>query len=202
MIRNFQEILQKLQKKYGAKEEPDLFEYAKQEAQRNERDAKRIWPLLLMLSLYPLFFGAGYFVGQDQSRCGDDTTEIGGSENREETIIPLSETERQFAGNYDAVVSGHKADFYIYRMKNGGIGAAIRFLEWGRHELEYLRAVRINGKQIDFIRSCRAAECARIGSPSAIYQVYTGTLNEEGDTITGTYTGGQSASGWKATRKE
>jgi hypothetical protein len=191
----------------GEAPEPDLFDYAKRHGdlrelpERDEERSNGRLLIALLLSLYPLFFAAGYFTHRETSECPDESqTGTEGEIAEEATVHPLTEQERRLIGTYDALVSGHEADLYLYEMKRGGLGGAIRFRRWGKRELEYLHSVRVVQNRIDFIRSCRGEACARIGSPSPIHQIYSGTLSGDGTRIEGTYTGGQSASGWKATR--
>jgi len=215
MIRSFRDLWENLFHDKN-QEGPDLFEYANQEKndppqnqneinQNNSNKKKYRIAIGALAALYPLIFAAGYFTHQAGSVCDElqealgMVPEIGVSE--ESSLVPdLPPGAGQYLGQYSAEVSGHKAILYIYQLKTGGIGGAIRFTEWGKREMEYLKAVRVVNHRLSFIRSCKGPECVRIGSPSNIYQVYSGEIDPSGNVIKGNYTGGQSASSWRAVR--
>ena len=214
MIRNFRDLLGNIFGTENKGEGPDLFEYAKVEGDPANPDAapdsderkKRKQMILVgsVAGLLPLVFASGYLTHKLISPCeelpsaGEMNPEVSSEEGT--TSISISPEAGRYLGVYRVEVSGHKAMLYIYVMKTGGMGGSIRFTEWGRREIEYLKGVRVANNKITFIRSCQGLECARIGSPSVIYQVYNGTLNSEGTVIEGQYTGGQSSSNWNATR--
>lgn len=215
MIRSFRDLWNQISS--GDKkppEDPDLFEYARDqnggttsvEIVPEKSSAKRKLLIAALLSFYPLFFGAGYFTNQAMSDCSDLKAALGmipelGSPEKSSSDagdLNLTPDQMRFLGVYDAEISGHKASIYLYSLKTGGIGGYMRFKNWGKREIEYLKNLKIVSNRIEFIRSCRAQECVRIGSSSPIFQVYSGFLNQNGRTIEGTYTGGQSASSWTA----
>ena len=219
MIRNFRDLLGNIFRSDTDSEGPDLFEYAGKESGNSSTDLlnqkisddnlknRRNKKILVasMAGLYPVFFAAGYLYHKTTSSCDDLQAALGmipgiGVSEDVETVPALPADAVKYLGRYSAEVSGHKAYLYIYAMKAGGLGGSIRFTAWGKREMEYLKAVRVSNNRLSFIRSCKGAECVRIGSPSTIYQVYSGVLNLEGDTIEGQYTGGQSSSNWKASR--
>jgi len=219
MIRNFRDLMGNIFGSEKDPEGPDLFEYASKESGDSSTDflnkkisdndikSRRSKKILAasMAGLYPVFFAAGYMYHKTASSCDDLQAALGmipgiGVSEDVEIVPALPAEAARYLGRYGAEISGHKAFLYIYAMKSGGLGGSIRFTEWGKREMEYLKAVRISNNRLSFIRSCKGAECVRIGSPSTIYQAYSGELNPAGDTIEGQYTGGQSSSNWKASR--
>ena len=117
------------------------------------------------------------------------------SSNRE-----LRLDEKRFLGRYRIQVSHHRGLFYIYRSKRGGLGASIRFTNWGKQRMEFLRSVRAWKNKIYFKRTCRGKRCVEIGAGRALNQKFEGRLSPKRKKIVGTYTGGQSGSRWNAFR--
>lgn len=113
----------------------------------------------------------------------------------------LTADEKRFLGRYLADISGHRATMFVYATKKGYVGISLKFHNWGRGEIEYMRRVRVRGNNISFLRSCSGSECARIGSPAPIRQNYEGSISEDLIKIEGSYGGGQNASRWSAIRK-
>ena len=106
-----------------------------------------------------------------------------------------------FPGQYVIEAGGHKGQLSIYLSTTGTIGAVVRFTNWGTKQPEYLTNVKVIGNQIDFRRSCTAAECRRIGSPHDFYQQYSGKLNPVRREIKGNYSGSHSSGTWVAKRQ-
>ena len=108
--------------------------------------------------------------------------------------------EKRFLGRYRIRVSHHRGLFYIYRSKKGGLGAGVRFTNWGKQRMEFLRSVRVWKNKIYFRRLCRGRRCSEIGAGRALNQKFEGTLSSNRKKIIGAYTGGQSGSRWQASR--
>ena len=112
----------------------------------------------------------------------------------------LRTEEKRFLGRYRMQVSQHRGLFYIYRSKRGGLGASVRFTNWGKQRMEFLGSVRVWKNKIYFSRSCRGKRCSEIGSGRILNQKFEGSLSRNRKQILGTYTGGQSGSRWRAIR--
>ncbi|EPG65879.1 LIC20036 family protein [Leptospira wolffii] len=122
----------------------------------------------------------------------EDAQSLGTSE------VPLSDAEKAFVGTYKLQVGVHKGALSIFPRKTGGIGATMRFTNWGRGSNEILTGVRVSGKSIRFIRSCSGSRCSEIGSNTPFTQTYTGDL--DGKKILGAYQGTNSSGRWTAER--
>nr|WP_210410882.1 hypothetical protein [Leptospira sarikeiensis] len=112
--------------------------------------------------------------------------------------VPLSDTEKPFVGTYKLQVGVHKGILSIFPRKTGGIGATLRFTNWGKGSNEILLGVKVTGKTIKFVRSCSGARCSEIGSNVPFNQTYTGDL--DGKKISGVYQGTNSSGRWIAER--
>ncbi len=116
------------------------------------------------------------------------------------TVYVLSDDEKAFLGRYRLKTNSYRGLLYIYRNRKGRLSASLRFTNWGKQVMEFLRRVRVRGRRISFLRSCSAKSCARIGSGRNLRQEFYGLLSKDRRKITGKYTGGQSGSFWEATR--
>ena len=108
--------------------------------------------------------------------------------------------EKRFLGRYRMRLSHHRGLFYIYRARKGGLGASVRFTNWGKQRMEFLRSVRVWKNKIYFRRLCKGKRCVEIGAGRALNQKFEGILSPNRKKITGSYTGGQSGSHWQALR--
>lgn len=194
------------------KKEPDLFDYAarQKEASDTGRDVSvdpspskenpkksRKWLFLVLPIVIPASFLGGYFTGKDNS-CEEERATIGAMTEPAANAEPSAY--QYFIGTYRVDVSGHKGILYIYSLPGGSPGATLHFQNWGKHIPEPLANVTIQGNRIYFVRSCAGRRCAEIGATGPFRQDYTGELTPDGVTLSGQYTGGQSGSGWVATR--
>ncbi|MEI1279437.1 hypothetical protein V6Z05_14000 [Leptospira venezuelensis] len=112
--------------------------------------------------------------------------------------VPLSDSEKSFVGTYKIQIGIHKGVLSIFPRKTGGIGATLRFTNWGKGSNEILTGIRVTGKSIRFVRSCAGARCSEIGSNVPFTQTYTGDL--DGKKIQGAYQGTNSSGRWLAER--
>ncbi|TGK01959.1 hypothetical protein EHQ53_14570 [Leptospira langatensis] len=112
--------------------------------------------------------------------------------------VSLSDQEKSFVGTYKLQVGIHKGVLSIFPRKTGGIGASLRFTNWGKGTNEYLTGIKVTGKSIRFVRSCSGAKCSEIGSSTPFTQTYTGDL--DGKKIQGAYQGSNSSGRWIAER--
>ncbi|MBL8019954.1 MAG: hypothetical protein JNM27_09840 [Leptospirales bacterium] len=188
-----------IQEKFARKREPDLFEYAAGQMRQDERQEKpkHKWFFLILPVVIPASFFGGYFVGKDNS-CEEERATIGAMTDSGNSGEPAPF--QYFIGTYRVDVSGHKGLLYIYSLPGGSPGATIHFQNWGKHVPEPLGNVVIQGNRIYFLRSCSGRRCAEIGATAAFRQEYTGELSPDGTLLNGQYSGGQSGSGWVATR--
>lgn len=108
--------------------------------------------------------------------------------------------EKRFLGRYRIRMSQHRGLFYIFPSRKGGLGASVRFTNWGKQRMEFLKSVRVWKNKIYFRRSCRGKRCSEIGAGHVINQKFEGRLSSDRKKITGTYTGDQSHSRWQALR--
>lgn len=167
--------------------QPDLF---------GSNPPPRRWPLpalLILLLLLPGLFFAGYRLGKSKA-CDEPAPPI------EEKSAAEPGFPAEFVGRYALDVGGHRGFLYVYAAPDGSPAATLQFTNWGKRVPEPLWAVAISARSISFLRACAGARCGEIGASAPFRQVYTGEMQPGNLEIRGTYTGGQSASSWKATR--
>ncbi|HNN59009.1 MAG TPA: hypothetical protein PKK45_09370 [Leptospiraceae bacterium] len=186
-----------LQKFFRKKDDPDLFEYAARSQEEEPSKKRRFWFLLIPIVI-PASFFAGFQLGKDNS-CEEERATISAMADTG-TTNPQTAPYQSFLGTYKVDVSGHQGLLYIYSLPSGGPGATIHFQNWGRRVPEPLFAVQTAGNRITFVRACQAQRCQEIGAPGPFRQDYQGTLSDDAKRLEGTYTGGQSASTWRAIR--
>jgi len=175
---------------------PDLFQYARGQEPKPAR--RRPSFLILIPILVAIAFLAGFWFGHKNS-CDEERATIGALTQAPTASVDQPQFQ-SFIGTYRAEVSGHKAILYIYALQNGAPGATIHFQNWGNKIPEPLWNVAIQGNRIAFSRGCLGRRCQEIGAPGPFRQDYSGEINPDATQISGQYSGGQSGSGWTATR--
>ena len=94
----------------------------------------------------------------------------------------------EFLGSYSIVAAAHRGYLYLWS-RDGRVFGTIRFPNWARGKVEYLKGVRISGNNIRFVRSVTTRkEQIRIGSSTYFTQVYYGKYYSKGRLIKGYYT--------------
>ena len=147
-----------------------------------------------------LFAGNSFYIHLDDIRRIDLKPLEKEKKDKSQNDRNLSLARRKFLGRYRLRVSMHRGLFYIYRRKNGKLGASLRFTNWGNQVMEFLYAVRVQGSQIQFRRSCKGRRCREIGTNRIMRQDFKGTISKDLRTIQGAYTGNQSSGKWTAKR--
>jgi hypothetical protein len=94
----------------------------------------------------------------------------------------------QFLGSFNIVAAAHRGYLQLWS-RDGRVYGSIRFPNWARGKVEYLKGVSISGNNIRFVRSVTTREVqVRIGSSTYFTQVYYGTYYSNGRLIKGYYT--------------
>lgn len=115
------------------------------------------------------------------------------NEIRNIEIIPRVEEEEEqqgtvdpkYLGRYNVIVQGHPGILFL-REKDGKLYGTMRFPEWGKGAVEYLRGVRINNGKIQFTRSANSdKEIRRLGANYFFTQRFYGTYSASGRKIEG-----------------
>lgn len=146
--------------------------------------------IVLLILLLPVAFYAGY-----RFNSGDC---VPPAPEEKPGVTPAFPAE--FVGRYALDVGGHKGYLIVYVAPGGAPAATLQFTNWGKRVPEPLFGVYVSGRVITFTRTCAGPRCAEIGASAPFRQVYTGEMMAGDAEIRGTYTGGQSASSWKAVR--
>jgi hypothetical protein len=148
--------------------------------------------ILLLILLLPVAFYVGYRSGR--GNCAEEPAPP------EETSGAVPAFPSEFVGRYALDVGGHRGYLIVYASPNGAPAATLQFTNWGKRVPEPLWSVYVSGRAITFTRACAGARCAEIGASAPFRQTYTGEMLPGDREIRGTYSGGQSASSWKAVR--
>jgi len=106
-------------------------------------------------------------------------------QDEDAAVIELSDVNPQYLGRYKIQLQGHEGILVIGVSKDRIYGT-VRFPQWGKGAVEYLKGVRISSGEVRFLRSASTPEeIKRLGANYLFKQKFSGTYSSSGKVIKG-----------------
>lgn len=106
-------------------------------------------------------------------------------QDEDAAVIELSAVNPQYLGRYKIQLQGHEGILVIGVSKDRIYGT-VRFPQWGKGAVEYLKGVRISSGEIRFLRSASTPEeIRRLGANYLFKHKFSGTYSSSGKVIKG-----------------
>jgi hypothetical protein len=99
--------------------------------------------------------------------------------------IELSAVNPRYLGRYKILLQGHEG-ILVLGVSKDRIYGTVRFPQWGKGAVEYLKGVRISSGEVRFLRSASTPEeIKRLGANYLFKQKFSGTYSSTGKVIKG-----------------
>lgn len=124
--------------------------------------------------------------------------------NKNKTNIPTTSNEtetKNIEGNYTVFVGKFTGGLEFKVITKNNIVGSIKFNNWGTGKAQPVKDLRINGRDLYFIRSITTTEERKIyGAKSNFKHIYRGKISKDGKTIIGKYKYRGGNYNWRATK--
>ncbi len=106
-------------------------------------------------------------------------------QDEDAAVIELSAVNPQYLGKFKIQLQGHEG-ILVLGLAKDRIYGTVKFPQWGKGAVEYLKGVRISSGEVRFLRSASTQEeIQRLGANYLFKQKFSGTYSSSGKVIKG-----------------